>query len=357
MLLTSTASAQVGSDIAGPGVGGVLDPGVNPGSSSTVTVTASCVVNRRETTTVWFGYSNAASERRVALVGDSNSVTTSKGPVGPNLGQVTQFQPGIVKEAFAVTVPKGTTATWTVTPADTLGVTDPSSTATNSGETPPCDPSVGVRSAAPQIVGALIPTISTTPVNERVRNGLLVRSSLQFSTNGVVSACSNGGVPLAPRVLWGYGVTVPGQAGGLVVPAGAPFEALTVDRVLRIDTNAAGDIAFERSYQAIRRVVDPQLLSVFGTLQDELAGTSQVAWGYSSIGVIADVEARCQFPNGIVKSSTTVWVDPTVGSGFNFHTVTDRSAQTNRPAVFCLTATLGCDVRAIGVGPGGRSFR
>ena len=157
-----------------------------------------------------------------------------------------------------------------------------------------------------------------------------MRSSLQFSTNGVVSACSNGGIPLEPRVLWGYDVTPPGQAGGLVVPAGASFEALAVDRVLRTDTNAAGDIAFERSYQATRRIVDPQSGPIAaGTLQEELAGTAQVAWGYSSISVIADVEARCQFPNGIVKSSTTVWVDPTVGSGFNFHTVTDRTAQTN----------------------------
>ena len=87
--------------------------------------------------------------------------------------------------------------------------------------------------------------------------------------------------------------------------------------------------------------------------------TAQVAWGYSSISVIADVEARCQFSTGIVKSSTTVWVDPDVGSGFNFHTVTDRASQTTRPASFCLSPypATGCDVRATGFGPGGSRFR
>jgi hypothetical protein len=216
-----------------------------------------------------------------------------------------------------------------------------------------------MRSATPQLVGGPIPAISATPVNQRSKGGLLVRSSLEFSTDGVVSACSSGGIPLDPKVLWGYGVTAPGQAGGLIVPAGAPFEALAVDRVLRIDANAAGDIAFVRSYQATRRIVDPQSLSVYGSLQEQLDGTAQVAWGYSSIGVIADVQARCQFPNGIVKSSTTVWVDSEQGGSVDVHTVTDLVTQTTRPAVFCLPPlpATGCDVRAIGVGPGGSKFR
>ena len=204
---------------------------------------------------------------------------------------------------------------------------------------------------------SLVPTISSQPVNQLTSYGLLVRSSQRFSTNGVVSACSDGGVPLAPKVLWGYGSS--SQAGGLVVPAGAAYEALAADRVVRVDSNPANGVTFERSFQATRRVLDPQLISVFGTLQEQIAGTAQVAWGYSSASVIADVEARCQFATGIVKSSTTVWVDPVAGSGFNFHTVTDRLSQSTRDAVFCLPPypTTGCDVRAIGVGPGGARFR
>jgi len=365
MLFTSTASAKVGSDILGPGAGapGVLDPGPNPGlpilgPASSVTVSASCVVSRRAGTTVWFGYSNAAAERRIALVGPTNIVAIGGAP-GVNQGQVTQFQPGVVERAFAVTVPVGSTATWTVTPANTLGVSDASSSATSSASTPACASGVGVRSATPQIVGSLVPTISATPVNQRVSAGLLVRSSLGFSTNGVVSACSNGGVPLPPKVLWGYGVDAPGRAGGLIVPAGATYEALPVDRVVRTDANPTAGVTFERSYQGTRRVVDPQRLSVYGSFAEQAAGNAQVAWGYSSISVIADVQARCQFPTGVVKSSTTVWVDPEFGSGFDFHMVTDRATQTARPAAFCLAPypMTGCDVRAIGVGPGGTRFR
>jgi hypothetical protein len=354
MLLTSTASAQTaGSDVLGGDGPTVIGPGTVPG----VSVFASCTVARRSGTTVWFGYNNPLAERRVALVESANAVYI-KGYLGAlNRGQVTQFQPGVVERAFAVTVPVGSTATWAVTPANILGVPDSSSSATSGPSTPACPSGVGVRSATPQIVGGLVPTISALPVNQLVSNGLLVRSSLKFSTNGVVSACSAGGVPLAPKVLWGYGTS--GQAGGLVVPSGAAYEPLAADKVVRVDSNPANGVTFERSYQATRRVVDPQSVSVFGSLQEQLAGTAQMAWGYSSVSVIADVEARCQFPNGVVKSSTTVWVDPESGSGFNFHTVTDRLTQSTRPATFCLPPypTSGCDVRAIGVGPGGSRYR
>lgn len=355
MLLTSTASAQIGgSDVLGDGPT-VVGPGVV--SPPGVSVFASCTVARRAGTTVWFGYSNTLTERRVALVGSGNTVAANGAAGAANRGQTTQFQPGVVERAFAVTVPAGSTATWAVTPANILGVSDVPSSATSGASTPPCPTGVGVRSATPQIVGSLVPTISAAPLNQRVTNGLLDRASIGFSTTGVVSACSDGGVPLAPRVLWGYDVSPPGQASGLIVPAGAPYEALPVDKVVRVDSD--GTFTFERSTQATRRVVDPQRVSVFGSLQEQLAGTAQVAWGYSSISVIADVEARCQFPNGVVKSSTTVWVDPVSGSGFNFHTVTDRAAQSTRPAAFCLSPypTSGCDVRAIGVGPGGGKYR
>jgi hypothetical protein len=361
MLFASTASAQVGSDLLGSDGSVVLDPGaIDPSTRRApgVSVFVSCAVARPSGTTVWFGYANTSAERRVALVKSANAVFI-KGFIGAlNRGQVTQFQPGVVERAFAVTVPPGSTATWTVTPASILGVTDAPSSAASGPSTPACPARVGVRSATPQIIGGPVPTVSALPVNQLVSNGLLVRSSLRFSTKGVVSACSDGGVPLPPSVLWGYNVEPARRNGALIVPAGAPYEALPFDKVIRVDSNADG-IMFERSYQATRRVVDPQRLSVFGSLQEQVAGTAQIASGYSSASVIADVEARCRFASGIVKSSTVVWVDPEFGSGFDVHTVTDRLTQTTRPAVFCFSPypATGCDVRAIGVGPGGRSYR
>jgi hypothetical protein len=118
MLLTSTASAQVGSDISGGGVGvpTVVDSGT--GSGPGVTVFASCTVAGPSGVTVWFGYNNALTERRVALIGSDNTVSVSSVAVNgvANRGQTTQFQPGKVERAFAVTVPVGSTATWTVAP-------------------------------------------------------------------------------------------------------------------------------------------------------------------------------------------------------------------------------------------------
>ena len=77
MLFTSTASAQFGgSDVLGPEASPVvLDP--VPRQRRGVTVFASCTVARRTGTTVWFGYNNPLAERRVALVGPSNTVAVT----------------------------------------------------------------------------------------------------------------------------------------------------------------------------------------------------------------------------------------------------------------------------------------
>ena len=204
LLLTSTASAQTGSDISGPGVGGptVIDSVTGPPSS--VTVSASCVVAKRTGTTVWFGYSNASVDRRVALVGPGN-VLAVNGVAVPNRGQITQFQPGVVERAFAVTVPVGSTASWTVTPASILGVSDASSSATSSGRRQRVPPvSVCARRRHKSLGASFRRSLRCRRLSSSATVSSYGRRS--FSTNGVVSACSDGGVPLAPRVLWGYDV-------------------------------------------------------------------------------------------------------------------------------------------------------
>ncbi len=349
-----------GTDLLGPGSGipgdGVIDPGPPPVAG--VTVFADCVIVKRTGTTVWFGYENTLDERQVALVGASNEVAVNG--VVSNQGQVTQFLPGRAARAFAVTVPVGAVPTWSVTYSNTQGLNGGSSLAAFSVLTPPCPAGVGVRSATPQIVGGLIPTISAKTVNERnrERDGLLVRSSLQFSINGVVSACAAGGTPLVPRVLWGYSVNPQGNLDGFIVTGAAAYQPL--NNVVRVEQSATSTIdPYERTYQSTRRVVDPQRRSVYGTQKEVNKGTAQIAYGFSSVGVIADVEARCQFGANVVTSVTTVWVDPPGGSGFKFFTVTDRLTQATRPAVGCEPpfTTPGCDVRTSGIGPGGSKFR
>ena len=117
MLFTSTASAQIGgSDVLGGGDGPTVHRSWYPTGAAVSAVFASCTVARRAGTTVWFGYSNPLAERRVALVGSGNTVAVNGCHWRANRGQITQFQPGVVERAFAVTVPVGSTATWAVTP-------------------------------------------------------------------------------------------------------------------------------------------------------------------------------------------------------------------------------------------------
>ncbi len=290
-------SADCRSDVLGGDGPTVIGPGAVPG----VSVFASCTVARRTGTTVWFGYNNPLAERRVALVESANAVYI-KGYLGAlNRGQVTQFQPGVVERAFAVTVPVGSTATWAVTPANILGVPDSSSSATSGPSTPACPSGVGVRSATPQIVGGLVPTISALPVNQLVSNGLLVRSSLKFSTNGVVSACSDGGVPLALKCCGATRFASWWSSFLRELPTNRSADKIV--RSIRTLRTASRSSVRTRRLVGCRSAERQRVRFA----QEQLAGTAQIAWA-TARRVIADVEARCQFPNGVVEL-TTVWVD------------------------------------------------
>lgn len=344
----------------------VVDAQVLAGPDPAVELFATCTITRRGTTTVWFGYHNTWDRRVDARVGASNVVTVGGTPVS-NAGQVEQFQPGQVDRAFAVVVRIRSVATWSADVVD-LAALEPGDVvgglvrvqAANTPGTPVCELGTPVRSATPQLAGLIAPnndaSIRIVPgVNElRDLSGKLVRSSVEFAVDGVVSTCSAGGVPLPPRVLWGYAGPTD-QVGGAIISSGgvgyAPLPPAAVVSTDYFDAELGVILEVQRSYRAVRQVVDPQRL---WTLQEE---GFPALFGLSSETVIADVTARCRFGRQVVSSSTVYWVDAG-GRPFPFVTVTDVHAQTTRQANLCLNGIPSpCDVPFIGVGPGGVKFR
>ena len=325
---------------------------------------ATCSVTRRSGVTVWFGYQNSWTDRVDSPVGPGNDMSIDSLSMG-NLGQVSQFQPGRVDRAFAVTMSAGQVATWA---ADVVDLDQPALAlapltrvvASSSAALPACPAGTPVRSATPQIGGVAAQIDITTGLAERRRRGMLVRSTVRFDVSGVTSACSSGGVPLAPKVLFGYTGAV-NQVGALILASsGADYAPLPPRRVAR--TTNLGGATVIWSTVAERSIVDPQQVFTYGATPAQ-ATYWPSARGLSSQGVIADVTARCRFGGQIVSSSTVVWVDA-AGQGFSFVTVTDAATQTTRTPGFCdilrlapLSPAFGCDVPWIGVGPGGVKLR
>ncbi len=351
--------------IAGAGGGDITVP-INTSASTTITpipaatVAASCIVQGQTSSTVWFGYTNNSGGRVDAPVGsNSNTVTLTAASYVINYGQVEQLQPGSVARAFAVSVPAGDAATWTVRVPDlaNLGSTTTVS-ATGGPSTPACAAGTAKRSATMQTRPGETPSIILT-IDKQVRNsrGLLTRATVDFALAGVATTCSDGGVPLEPKVLWGYGGPTNVINGALVGAAGDALVSLPARAIERIDSNA--DYSFVRSYRSTRAVANPQSAWAFGTLQQQLLGTAPFARGLSSETVIADVVARCQFGTRVVAAPTTYWIDRD-GRAISFQFVTDVATQSTRTALSCFITTspvVNCDVPIIGVGPGGPRFR
>ena len=348
--------------VAAAAPGDVLVP-INPSASASVpaipaaTVTASCIVRGATTSTVWFGYSNSSGARITALVGsNSNAVRLTVESYVVNRGQVEQLQQGSVERAFAVSVPTGTTATWTVQVPD-LASPGSSTTVSAAGgpSTPACASGTATRSATMQALPGQSPSINFTS-GKQVRNnsGLLTRASVQFGISGLATSCSEGGVPLEPKVLWGYGGPTNVINGAVVSAAGDALVPLSASATVRVDSDP--NYSFVRSYRSARTVADPQRLWVFGTLQEQVLGTALVARGLSSETVIADVVARCQFGTRIVSGPTTYWLDAD-GRPIAFQMVTDVPTQSTRSSLRCLVIVAGCDIPIIGIGPGGPRYR
>ncbi len=350
--------------VAGAGSGDITVP-INPSASTTVspvpaaTVTASCIVAGRTTSTVWFGYTNTSGERVTAVVGADNAVGLSVPSNVINRGQVDQLLPGSVARAFAVGVPTGATATWTVKVPD---LANPGSSttvsATGGPSTAACAAGTTTRSATMQAGPGEIPSVIFT-VRKQVRNssGLLTGVAVQFGVADLTTTCSDGGVPLEPKVLWGYGGSTAQINGALVGAAGDALAPLPARAIVRTDSTA--DYSFVRSYRSTRTVADPQRLWVFGNLQQQVQGTVPSARGLSSETVIADVVARCRFGTRVVTGPNTYWVDAS-GRPIAFQIVTDMPTQTTRSASSCFlngSVVVNCDVPIIGPGPGGPRFR
>jgi hypothetical protein len=376
--LTVTVDALAPADPArvDPAPAGIVDAGVvlgsgpiliDPGTyvpAPAVQLFATCSVTRRSVVTVWFGYQNVWTDRVDAAVGPTNDVSIDSVSRG-NLGQVAQFQPGRVDRAFAVTLNAGQVATWA---ADVVDLNQPALAlapltrvvASSSAATPACPIGTPVRSATAQIGGAGAAINITTSLGERRRNGLLVKSNVRFDVSGVTSACSSGGVPLTPKVLFGYLGADSVVDGLILASAGADYAPLPPRQVAGITTLGGATVVWSTANE--RSIVDPQQLFTYGA---SLAQSTYwpSARGLSSQRVIADVTARCRFGSQTVSSSTVVWVDA-VGRGFSFATVTDAATQTTRAPGFCsitslspLSPAFGCDVPWIGIGPGGAKLR
>jgi len=351
--------------IAGAGGGDITVP-INTSATTTIspipaaTVAASCVVPGPTTSTVWFGYTNNSAERVNALVGsNSNAVRLTVESYVINHGQVEQLQPGSVARAFAVSVPAGDSATWTVMVPDlaNLGSTTTVS-ATGGPSTAACAAGTPKRSATIQATPGETPSIVFT-VGKQVRDtsGLLTKATVDFAVSGLATTCSEGGVPLAPKVLWGYGGPTTVINGALVGAAGDALASLPARAIERTDSDAS--YSFVRSYRSTRAVANPQSAWAFGTRAQQLLGTAPFARGLSSETVIADVVARCKFGNRVVTGPTTYWLDAD-GRPIAFQIVTDIPTQTTRKALNCFitgSPVVNCDVPTTGAGPGGPRFR
>ena len=351
--------------IADAAPGGVVVP-INPSASTAISpnpaasVIANCIVQGPTISTVWFGYTNISGGRVTALVGsDSNTVRFTVESYVVNRGQVEQLQPGSVARAFAVNVPAGDASTWTVKVPDLAnpGMTTVVS-ATGGPSTTPCAAGTPTQSATMQGRPGETPSIVVTAGKQvHNRSGLLTRATVQFDIAGLSTTCSDGGIALEPKVLWGYAGPTNVINGALLGAAGDALAPLPTRAVVRTDSDA--NYSFVRSYRSTRVVGNPQSFWGFGTPAQQVQGLVPFARGLSSERVIADVVARCQFGARVVTGPTTYWLDAD-GRPIAFQLATDIPTQSTRAARSCFitgSPVVDCDVPYIGVGPGGPRFR
>lgn len=308
------------------------------------------------TSTYWFGYSLTNDDPLHDL-----PVTQPIGPINmfeeldatgavvdatANRGQDTQFQTGTHTYQFGVTVPTGNALRWTIAAPNpdiqTAHVLLGYWVAQITTIAPPaCPPGFRAKSAAPQSPD--FASINFAPTDQVVAKGLLKKGKVEFSLTGVTSACSAGGTPLPPKVLWGF-------SDYAVTPA---INFAPVKNVERIDTFTAGDGAqstFVRTWNGTRAIVDPQLPFT------QIGGVS--SHGLATTRLLADVYARCSFADEsgdttTVTSKSVLW-SPENGAPRTFAFVTDQATQTTRLATCASADTCEYDPGSPG---GGIKFR
>ena len=308
------------------------------------------------TITYWFGYNLAADIANYDVPvdvapGPSNSFVErdATGAIVSsqvNRSQITNFQPGSHRRMFGVRVNIGNRPTWTL-------YSDPAAAGLPGGGyykievtpwvPPACPAGFGGRSAVPQaITGA---SVAVTPMRfVRDAAGTLTGAKLNVVVSGVTSACSRGGIPLAPSALWGYLDMTSGGGPNLV-----PVDPASVTRTDTFYPVFGTPVNVDRTTSSVRTILDTQ--HVF------MSSVGVVSHGFTGVRVVVDVTARCQFTvngvNVIQKSAATHWVTP-FGTPQQFTFQTSAAA----PQSLVVACTLGptCPVN-LGIGPGGTRYR
>ncbi len=183
-------------------------------------------------------------------------------------------------------------------------------------------PVVAVRAprwAAQALTDGGVPDIIVGLGRSRSAGGRLVASSVVFDITRVRSACSSGGRPLEPLVLWGFDDSVVMANSGLPdeVPRNG-YSPLPSRSVVRIDSFGPG-VPYTRTFVNVRRIADPQRLWI-----NPINGVA--TYGLAATMVLADVYGRCAFGHRVVVADDPMWV-PVSGFPQLVVTHTDPVAQ------------------------------
>lgn len=291
-----------------------VDPNNRPTAKPIISLTAACVREVPGGLEAVFGYRNRAPQSILVNLGpdttqadDHDNVIIRFIEIPPIVGveiedlgpQVTLFKPGRHRHAFAVRFAPNEHVAWEVEvpAADESGfwrVTVQPNVNVRCGRTVPD------HFAVVQDVAVEMPA----PDNFEFEEGTdhITGYDVEFGLKRMRTACSEGGVPIAPEVVLG-------------MPADINLEPITPEYQVEIERSAGPIIYDMSSTETTRSVVD-----VF----------EEVFW----LGPIADVTARCAFGDEVVKSDE-FWaelvgfgsIDPIVEGGF----VTGVSISQNAP--------------------------
>jgi hypothetical protein len=291
----------------------------------------------------WFGYRSDGTYWRQPGANNQIIETTAGGaPVAgaTNRGQVVQFKPGERTRSFAVRVAPGNVPRWAVTVAvSIIEGTNPQATAvaTPNPGTPLCP--IGVRRHSATVNVSAEPTIGFAAMGRRLdANGKLVASSIRFTIGNMTSACSAGGTPLPPQILWGY-------SSRLGTAPIRPSSVVRTDILTSTFQNTSFEVPFVRTWKDRLSIADPQ--------EPSTNNLGETFYGVSGAGVIADVYGRCNVGGRVIKATEPLWVGIT---GFEtvFYWYTNAAQQTViTPCVPSGLDVIGCPFRGGSSGGGG----
>jgi hypothetical protein len=270
------------------------DPENRPTAKPIISLTAACVREVEGGFEAVFGYRNRAPQSILVNLGpdtgredDHDNVIIRMIEMPPiftvdieDLGpQVTLFKPGRHRHAFSVHFAPNETVAWRVLvpAADESGswvvTVHPNVNAR-------CGRDVPDHFAVVQDVVVAGPSAVNVEFDPEVPDRIL-DWDVELGVRSMRTACSHGGVPLAPKVVHG-------------VPLETNLEPIAADYEVEI-VRSGGTIVVAMSTESVRHPVD--------VFQD-------VTW----LGPIADVTARCAFDNRVVESDE-FWAE-LVGIGF-----------------------------------------